>query len=294
MLTPALEETFNQVYQAFKRQDFNEVLGLLMPLMQSGHINEMLRALDGRTDPGDEAVLVPVLENIIADAYQAFKDKKIHRMIEIMMFMDEWGHLDKARAALDGRALFMTGLMRLCVPTKEGRAGGIEALTLAALVGNAYAQTLLGRLYNQGEGVPKDKVRARQLWEQAAEAGNAEAPFMLGFLYFSGEGGVAENKAKTVELWEQAAEAGNADAQFMLGRLYHTGEGIAENKERARELWEKAAAAGNSDAQSWLGLLYFTGEGGVKEDESKARELWEQAAEGGSEIAQQILKRFSQ
>jgi len=54
--------------------------------------------------------------------------------------------------------------------------------------GNAEAQTLLGAMYWQGEGVPRDHKEAARLYLLAAEQGYARAQNDLGFMYGFGEG----------------------------------------------------------------------------------------------------------
>lgn len=54
--------------------------------------------------------------------------------------------------------------------------------------GNAEARTLLGAMYWQGEGVPRDHREAARLYLQAAEQGYARAQYDIGFMYGFGEG----------------------------------------------------------------------------------------------------------
>jgi uncharacterized protein len=57
-----------------------------------------------------------------------------------------------------------------------------------AAQGNAEAQTLLGAMYWQGEGVPRDHKEAARLYLLAAEQGYARAQYNIGFMYGFGEG----------------------------------------------------------------------------------------------------------
>lgn len=54
--------------------------------------------------------------------------------------------------------------------------------------GNAEAQTLLGAMYWQGEGVARDHTEAARLYLLAAEQGYARAQNNIGFMYGFGEG----------------------------------------------------------------------------------------------------------
>jgi TPR repeat protein len=57
-----------------------------------------------------------------------------------------------------------------------------------AAEGNAEAETLLGAMYWQGEGVPRDHAEAARLYLAAAERGYARAQNDIGFMYGFGEG----------------------------------------------------------------------------------------------------------
>ena len=54
--------------------------------------------------------------------------------------------------------------------------------------GNAYAQNILGLLYDSGAGVAKDSAEAVKWMRKAAEQGNADAQYYLGGSYYYGEG----------------------------------------------------------------------------------------------------------
>ena len=54
--------------------------------------------------------------------------------------------------------------------------------------GNAEAQTLLGAMYWQGEGVPRDHTEAARLYLLAAQQGYGRAQYDIGFMYGFGEG----------------------------------------------------------------------------------------------------------
>ena len=82
---------------------------------------------------------------------------------------------------------------------------------------------------------------------------------------------------KAVELYQKAADRGNADAQNNLGWLYQNGEGVPMDLDRAAELFQKAADQGNADAQFHLTLLAFLYQNGgerVPKDVGKAAQLY--------------------
>ena len=122
--------------------------------------------------------------------------------------------------------------------------------------GNPSALNDLGFLYANGHGVPRDEVRAAQLYRQAAEQGLPIAQFNIGYCYLHGQG-VEPDPPVGVAWYRRAAEQGLVKAQFNLGVRYYTGEGIEKDAreaffwfalaadrghERAREVTEKLTA----------------------------------------------------
>lgn len=81
----------------------------------------------------------------------------------------------------------------------------------AAEQGDADAQYLIGSLYDNGEGVPKDAGEAANWYRQAAEQGHVDAQFCLGRLYFMGKG-VPEDAGEAANWFRQADEQGHAGA----------------------------------------------------------------------------------
>jgi len=156
-----------------------------------------------------------------------------------------------------------------------------------AETGDADAQNTLGVMYQSGEGVPKDAVKAVEWYQKAASQGNARAQVNLGSMYNSGEG-VPKDAVKAVEWYQKAAAQGNVDAQFNLGLVYHSGDGVPKDTDKAAEWYQKAAVQGDVDAQVSLGEMYGTGDG-VPKDAVKAAEWFQKAAVQGHADAQYDL-----
>jgi uncharacterized protein len=60
-----------------------------------------------------------------------------------------------------------------------------------------------------------DYATARRLWLPLAEGGNADAQTMLGIIYEEGQG-VSQDYAAAVTWYRRAADQGHPDAQFYL------------------------------------------------------------------------------
>ncbi len=155
---------------------------------------------------------------------------------------------------------------------------------LAAEQGNASAQNNLGVMYGTGQGVPEDDRQAVYWYRRAAEQGYAAAQANLGFMYDTGEG-VPEDDRQAVYWYRLAAEQGHANAQANLGFMYANGEGVSEDDRQAVYWYRLAAEQGYANAQNNLGFMYANGQG-VPEDDRQAVYWYRLAAEQGYAKAQ--------
>src|SRR5262249_15136280 len=120
--------------------------------------------------------------------------------------------------------------------------------------GDTFYIRNLALLY-QAFSPAQDFDKARELYETAANKGDARATSNLGSLYASGQG-VAQDYRTAFALYLNAADKGDARAMFNIGSLYANGQGVARDFAKAREWWEKAADKGEVLAMSSLGSLY--------------------------------------
>ena len=90
----------------------------------------------------------------------------------------------------------------------------------AAAQGNPAAACRLGKLYLQGEQVPKDVTKALEYLTASAKEGSPFAQYTLGKLYLMGKD-VEQDREKAYRWFEMAAEQGNPHARFFLE---HAGE----------------------------------------------------------------------
>ena len=157
----------------------------------------------------------------------------------------------------------------------------------AAEQGHAQAQSNLGIMYSQGQGVEKDYNEAVKWCRKAAEQGNEQAQGMLGVMYSKGQG-VEQDYNEAVNWCRKAAEQGNEQAQGMLGVMYSKGQGVEQDYKEAVNWCRKAAEQGNEQAQAMLGVMYSKGQG-VEQDYKEAVKWYRKAAEQGNGQAQAIL-----
>lgn len=105
----------------------------------------------------------------------------------------------------------------------------IAELLKKADAGDAEAQDELAERYAAGDGLPKDSVKAADLFQKAAAKGIAHAQYRLSQMYGRGEG-VPADSARAADLLRQSAANGYARAQAALAAMYAKGENVARDE----------------------------------------------------------------
>jgi uncharacterized protein len=201
----------------------------------------------------------------------------------------------------------------------------LDLATKAAEKGDPQAHTLVGRIYAEGNGAPRNLALAAQWYSRAAELGDPEGMFAYAVMLAEGNG-IAKNREAAAKLFESAAahkhalanynlallflrgdgkpenpyrafahmqfaaESGVAAAQYDLGTLYATGTGVDPNAFEAAKWIGRAAAAGHTDAQVDYAVILFQGHG-VPPDPKRGAQLFRAAADKGVAVAQNRLAR---
>lgn len=150
------------------------------------------------------------------------------------------------------------------------------ALEDAAEAGQPIALWRLGVMYENGEGVEKDQVKAFGYFSRIAND-NANTPprsleadivaqsfVKVGDYYREGlpdAGIVADSNRSHALLLHAASYFGDADAQYRVGRLYLNDEKMGANPLQGARWLALAARKGHPPAQAALGELLFNGDG---------------------------------
>ena len=106
----------------------------------------------------------------------------------------------------------------------------------------------------------KNYAQSRRIFHALADEGNVRAQFMMGTIYEQGLG-VPKDLATAARWYRQAAEGGNPSAQYNLGVFYQFGKGVPKDAAEAARWYLKAANQGHGRAQNNLSTFYFTGVG---------------------------------
>ena len=127
---------------------------------------------------------------------------------------------------------------------------GAHWIRRAADQGHEESQTLLGKAYYNGEGVPKDDVQAFRWLRLAAEQGESEAQQALGFMYFYGEG-IPEDHVNAYAWLSVAVAQGQESAKKLKEYIAKdmAKSQIARAQQLSNEYWERYGVPHRDSAQ---------------------------------------------
>ena len=128
-------------------------------------------------------------------------------------------------------------------------------------------------------------------WQDAAAAGNSNAPLFIGMMYDGGQG-VPRNPTEALKWYLIAAKAGSPAGAFNVGVMYDTGDGMARNVAEAADWYARAAAKGSGRAAFNLALLFERGDG-IQPDPKRANEYLRRADHLGVAVARVHLQYAS-
>ena len=167
----------------------------------------------------------------------------------------------------------------------DGAGGGVSsddllsALENAASAGQPMAMWQLGTMYENGEGVAKDPVKAFGYFAQIANQHADTAPkgveadivaqsfVKVGDYYKEGlpDAGIPADAERSHALLLHAATYfGDADAQYRVGLLYTQAEEMGVNPLQSARWFSLAARKGHCPAQAQLGQMLFNGMEGIE------------------------------
>jgi TPR repeat protein len=129
-----------------------------------------------------------------------------------------------------------------------------ELLEPRANAGDPTAQLFMGDIYKNGRGVPKDEKAAYAWTRKAADQGDARGQAALAAMMQAGSGTPRDDAGALVWL-EKSAQQDFALAQSALGFAYLTGRGTPEDEEKGVFWLRKAAAQGDAGAADALQKL---------------------------------------
>jgi TPR repeat protein len=128
-----------------------------------------------------------------------------------------------------------------------------ELLPLAEQ-GNVSAQTAIGVMYFNGQGVAQDFSAALVWLNIAANQGHDVAQFNLAVMHDSGSG-TDQNFTEAVKWYRLAASQKHVMAQFNLASMFQSGDGVNKDLTRAHMWFNIASTLGHADAAARVAQL---------------------------------------
>ena len=174
------------------------------------------------------------------------------------------------------------------IGTQRDKAKAEEVFDIAAEMG-PYYRCYVARVYEEGDFGAVDYKKALELYEIHYDI---YSPAKAATFYIEGKG-TTKNIPKALELLQFSIEAGVEwehpanYAKYVLGKLYFDGEDVEKDYDKAFKLFKEAAEEHEDpdcDAMYMLSICYRFGFG-TKKDLAKANYWLEQAKEHGSEDA---------
>jgi TPR repeat protein len=158
------------------------------------------------------------------------------------------------------------------------KAGAARALEFAADQGHASARWKLGKMYADGDGVPRDDLKAFEYFSRIVDENSDEPPDSRNAVFVSQAyvalgnylmDGIPKTYVKpdfyrAREIFQFAASYfGDPDAQYSLARMHLDGQGGPKDPKQALRWLNLSADKGHMPAQALLGQLLFSGDAGV-------------------------------
>ena len=164
----------------------------------------------------------------------------------------------------------------------------IGGMYLRLDMGDSYMEYRFGRMYEEGDLVPKSYIEAAKYYKNSAEHGNCDAQYALSRLYHNGYG-VPQSFDEAFKWALLAAKNGLADAQYWVAMYYLHGTGCKQSDALSKKWLLKAANQEDHQAQFEIGFNYLTGLDGYIQSGKKAEKWLLKAARSGHGDAQYWL-----
>lgn len=135
--------------------------------------------------------------------------------------------------------------------------GGIEDLKAAALKNERNSQYRLGKMYYQGNGIPKSKINGFKLIQASAKQGNSDAQYDLAKIYFSQKELAVQKNG--IYWLKEAVVNGKKEACSDLYKIYDAGLLVDKNIYMHKKFLNCSAQYKNEEAMLLLASYYENG-----------------------------------
>ena len=212
---------------------------------------------------GDTTVAVELAKNLMTDQGGAPDPKLAAKLLREAMML---GSLGAARVMLqdfaDSGSLEVAPAEATFLIEQMEATSDIDGMFIAA------------SLYEEGRGVPRDQVRANELYQrvQRISRGDPVALLKLGRSLRDGRGRQAADIRRAYEFFKAAADLKSVEAMLAAAKLVLANPDVlASEVGRSREWLDEASRAGNLEAAMQMGDSYRKGVGVAASDDTAAR-----------------------
>ncbi|QZT36409.1 sel1 repeat family protein [Halosquirtibacter xylanolyticus] len=169
------------------------------------------------------------------------------------------------------------------------RKKALETIFQYAEQKDGYALNALGLIYMSGKGLPKDTIKASEMFAKASEQGMGDAMCNLAKLYRTGRGGVKQCDTMAFKYYKMAAEHNHRVGIYCVGRCYYKGKGTKIDFKKAYD-WLTVGDQQGTVAASYLrGVCLYKGRG-VEKKSDEGLKLIRTSLDEGYTRAEKFLK----
>jgi TPR repeat protein len=194
-------------------------------------------------------------------------------------------------AAMQGQAWAQTKLGKLYTESPDDASRwtkGVDLLHQAADQNDTEALLALSRLAARGQAVPQSFVESFKFCSRAAQLGSPEAQNDLAGMYAGGRG-IAKDMGAAISWGRKSAQAGYTPAKYALAMALLNAEDSSGSTSEAVSWLQSAAKDGHVEALFFLAGATAHGDYGLTKDETKAADMALPRAEAGDKEFQFAL-----
>lgn len=238
----------------------------------------LLQFIDkGITVPGDTATTEAAAHDSSSPgAVQSLEPVYLDFGRDTVSHVDDLTLLNEAFHEGSGEFRKALGVSQIFENGAENDSTGISMIEQSANMGSPEALAVLGRCYERGIGVPRDRILAAEQYLRAARMDSRRAPALLWRL--------VQEKGFPEEV-ESRTKKGDNDAAFVWAGLTELGLDQRIMDDQAFNLLVVAADHDNIPSLIELGRCYYTGQWTTRNPSLGAR-CWRRAARDGSRDAE--------
>lgn len=145
-----------------------------------------------------------------------------------------------------------------CIVKDNSDEQNFIACQLLANEGDVEAINAIASMYEHGQGVDKDSMKAFRQFERSANLGNVTGQYNLGRLYEQGVNG-ARNTFEAVNWLKKAADQQYTLAMDYLARIYFHGRGVNRSYEKSYHWIARSGGATTAEKHYFIGYLSLKG-----------------------------------